>query len=537
LWAAWGDALGFPAELADERMFQRRLDGPPDGQLRSWPRRIGGRMGPTVELPAGCYSDDTQLRLAVSRCVRSSGRFDVEAFSKIELRVFLSYELGAGRGTKAAAHALGRRGTRWFSNFFDARGSRYIDGGGNGAAMRVQPHVWAAHDAKPETYLVPLLRDVVCTHGHPRGILGAAFHALALAAALHQHAVPGPERWAGIVEYLPRVSALVEADENLAERWLPVWQDAAGRPFSDVVDETVAELHEQIGVAARSAQRFENGDAQHAYRKLATELGGLKPASRGAGTVSAVLALWLAWCLQDRPAEALRLPAELLGSDTDTVASMAGALAGAVASNDPPGDLLDRELIIAEANRLEALRHLVQRPSFPHPDPLRWQPPSALSDALGLIDDRPAVAGLGPVREQSKIISGQGKNPGLWQWVRSDYGQTMLVKRRQELGPLPPSAQPRARPNALPPAQTAALTAPRPDAGTSERADPLPEDPEAGVALLVEHGFDSALTARLLGHYGRQGATAAAVFATLFSTKLRDREGRAPTSNGTSESR
>ena len=50
--------------------------------------------------------------------------------------------------------------------------------GGNGVAMRIQPHVWSAADlADPDTYLPGVIRDAVSTHGHPVALAGAAIHA------------------------------------------------------------------------------------------------------------------------------------------------------------------------------------------------------------------------------------------------------------------------------------------------------------------------------------------------------------------------
>src|SRR5438270_9294002 len=71
IWAAWGDALGFPTELLpDLEYLHRRIGANRIETTVSWRRRIGGRMGVEVELPAGMYSDDTQLRLAVCRSIR-----------------------------------------------------------------------------------------------------------------------------------------------------------------------------------------------------------------------------------------------------------------------------------------------------------------------------------------------------------------------------------------------------------------------------------------------------------------------------------
>ena len=216
LWAAWGDALGFPVELAREpRDLQNRFGAQEVSEPVAWRRRVGGRFGPDVKLPAGAYSDDTQLRTAVSRCIRSGGRFDVEAFSKVELPIFLTYELGAGRATRRAAQGFTKRATRWSSNFFEDRVARYVSAGGNGAAMRIQPHVWAARDHRAEAYLPGLLRDAVCTHGHPRGILGAAWHALALGAALRDRHVPAPRTWLEMARSLGHIPARMETDEAL----------------------------------------------------------------------------------------------------------------------------------------------------------------------------------------------------------------------------------------------------------------------------------------------------------------------------------
>src|SRR6185437_7951231 len=102
LWAAWADALGFISELTDDAGLRRRLQGKPLTEPVQWTRRIGGKFGVEMTLPSGCYSDDTQLRLATARAVHGAG-FDVEAFARIELAIWPAYALGGGRATKAAA--------------------------------------------------------------------------------------------------------------------------------------------------------------------------------------------------------------------------------------------------------------------------------------------------------------------------------------------------------------------------------------------------------------------------------------------------
>jgi ADP-ribosylglycohydrolase len=87
LWAAYGDILGFPTELVDTEGVKRRIGTTKITEPRPWKRLVGGRAGAWVQLAAGTYSDDTQLRLATSRAIRADGYFDVEAFAKVELPV------------------------------------------------------------------------------------------------------------------------------------------------------------------------------------------------------------------------------------------------------------------------------------------------------------------------------------------------------------------------------------------------------------------------------------------------------------------
>lgn len=515
LWAAWGDAAGFPAELAgDHATLQRRFDG--DATVgASWRRRIGGRMGPTVEMAAGTYSDDTQLRLAVARCIREPGRFDVEAFSKIELPVFLSYELGAGRGTKSAARALGKRAARWYANFYD-KPTAYVDGGGNGAAMRIQPHVWAARSARPDSYLPAVLRDTVSTHGHPRALLGSALHAIALGSALHQQQLPEPGRWAAMIDYLERLPDLLAADDQLRGRWLPQWNEWAGVAFDHALSGARSDLHEHVAVAADLAQDHGH-DLERRYAQLLRSLGGFDPSTRGAGDTSALLALWLAWCGQHEPEQTIEMAAGAIGSDTDTVATMAGALLGAVADHEPHAPIADRELHIAEARRLHSISRGEQTDSFAHPDPLLWEPPQSLSDALGIIDGTPVIAGLGPVTLEAALIRGK---QGSWQWANTHFGQRLLVKRRNELSELPDHARPRPRAPAArtgpgvvdmtPPVHTAPPVA-------VHAPCQLPDDPEQGAMLAARERFDARLVGMLWRHYAssrRGGAAKAAYFAT-----------------------
>ena len=508
-------------------------------------------MGVEVELPAGMYSDDTQLRLAVARCIRGAERFDVEVFSKIELPIFLSYGFGIGRGTRAAAQSLTKRSVRWYSNFYDARSAVYLRGGGNGAAMRIQPHVWATPRLNDRVqFLQSVVRDAVTTHGHIRGSLGAAMHAVALAIALDECAPPEPSRWFEVAKSLHQLVDAVQDDEALRERWLPAWEQRSRVTLSEALAAGIEEVGDLLRVAqdvAPSGTTFETG-----YVDLAEAIGGRAAATRGSGTVSAVLSMWLAHHGVADPAAALRVAANVVGSDTDTVASMTGALIGVCAPDELPGPLVDEPLISAEAERLTAIAFGEHVPSFPHPDPLHWQPPKTQADALGVLDGQTMVAGLGPAVERSEPIA--APDGGLWQWVELEVGQTLLVKRREELPRLPGYAAPQPRlvladgtasprsqrveqkqlpaetgePNRAPVETTKAAAAVRPVPAAPARRSEYPDDVHEGVALVVRMRFDMVLIGKLLVHYARQedGVVRAAVFAAEVARELRERDRR-----------
>jgi ADP-ribosylglycohydrolase len=497
LWAAWADALGFITELTTSLgEVSRRSGGAKVENTVPWKRRIGGRFGPMVDLPAGTYSDDTQLRLAVSRSIRANGRFDVEAFSKIELPVFLSYELRAGKGTKAAAYELMKRHVRWSSNFFENDRANYFNTGGNGAAMRIQPHVWSAPGHNPRQFMGWVAADAIVTHGHPRGVVGAVIHANALSSVLRRGLVPDPEVWPQIVEYAATVPDVMQEHEALRDRWLPMWEKGAGRSWREAVDETIAEGLSMVAEAQRAAL---GDDREAAYREWVTASGGKRRETAGSGMLAAVASLLAAWLYRDDPVEGLRMIANQLGTDTDTIATLTGALLGATGLPLPPGPLLDADYIVAEATRMVCVSEQQPAANFPHPDPLKWRPPSSLADAVGTVNGGLGVAGLGPVDSTDGQYETTGKSPALYQWMTLAHGQTILIKRRPEPKPLPATVLPlervaQASPNGSAPRQEM-LFGEEPG-GQAETNIAKANVFDAALERVIASGFDE----RVVGH-------------------------------------
>ncbi|WP_419554435.1 ADP-ribosylglycohydrolase family protein [Candidatus Poriferisodalis sp.] len=425
LWAAYGDALGFISELTDRKGLERRTHGQPLDRLMAWRRRVGGRQGTEVGLPPGCWSDDTQLRMAVSRSMTGRG-FDVETFARIELPVWPSYSLGGGRASKAAARNLGKPRTLWYANTF--RG--WVDAGGNGAAMRIQPHVWASRD-RLDDFLLEVIADSVCTHGHPRAIVGACFHAATLAHCLRHGSVPDLYECHHIAAEIETWFLSVETHSNLGSTWMRLWQDTARMSFEEGWHAAVGELHQAIGDAEGCVGTAKHADV--AYREIVDRLNLTDSRQRGSGILTTVAAVAVAVVARDAY-EAVVVAANAVGTDTDTIATMAGALLGACHSAGlPPEEPLDSGYLQSEARRLAALGRGESAKAHAYPDVLTWTAPKAQADALVMNDGRLVVEGLGPVQEIGGEIIRAANDDFGWQWVMTTFGQTLLIKRRPSL--------------------------------------------------------------------------------------------------------
>ncbi|MCQ3811281.1 MAG: ADP-ribosylglycohydrolase family protein [Acidimicrobiia bacterium] len=425
LWAAYGDALGFISELTDEKGLKRRTHGAPLDRLMNWTRRVGGKGGVNVELPAGCWSDDTQLRMAVSRSIGNHG-FDVETLARIELPVWPSYGLGGGRASKAAAKNLSGSGALWYANTF--RG--WCDAGGNGAAMRIQPHVWASPDLDGG-YLIDVITDSVCTHGHPRAIVGACFHASVLAHCIRTGIAPNLDECAETAANLGNALSLIQNHQNLSTVWIGLWERETGKHFQEEWQATVVELCDTIHHAAAAVNT--KSSLTEAYRAVSDSLGLTDKRQQGSGILTTVAASALA-ALSPGPLEGISAAANAIGSDTDTIATMAGALLGACdAASQPPEEPLDSPYLLSEAGRLTAISQGHKVDNHQYPDTLTWTAPQTQADALVTDDHQLAVEGLGPVKELDADLFWSPRKDFAWQWVQTDFGQSLLIKRRPEV--------------------------------------------------------------------------------------------------------
>lgn len=427
LWAAAGDAIGWMTELSrGQNGVKHRTGKATVSEPVAWQRLIGGRSGVKVDLPPGTYSDDTQLRLCVSRAIRGNGAFDVEAFAKIEVTAWQGYCLGAGIGSKAAAANLSKRGVNWFSNFFATDRQKYVMAGGNGAAMRIQPHVWSARGTLDEM-IMRVMRDSIVTHGHPHGFCGAVFHALCLWDTLANNRIPSLNRAKQFISYMDRLPAIVDKDSELGSFWKPSWERESNQSFENAVRSLQKEMLHDVSLVEEAFKASSSPD----YHDLLDRLGCLTDKYKGSGFKTAFAAQVLSLLHSPETiTNALVLSANELESDTDTIATMVGALLGALTKHEPTWKIQDLGYLRSEAQRMADIARGAQVPSFSYPDVSVWEPPTNQSDAVAQWKGGLALTGIGVLVARGKEYT---SGSSVWQWFELPFGQSILAKRRSKI--------------------------------------------------------------------------------------------------------
>ena len=294
--------------------------------------------------------------------------------------------------------------------------------------MRVQPHIWAARTpSEPESYLPDVVRNSVCTHAHPTGLVGAVFHALCVAHAMRVGDLPSPDDLREVVRVADGLPEIISRDRELGY-WCIAFEQEAGN-FDESWAKAMNEIRETVDLISTCRTRARGSDG---YEAIADTLKLREPARRGSGMLTAVAALGLAWC-EVRPTEAIRIAANAIGTDTDTIATMAGAILSATADIDPPVDVLDDSMIRAETKRLANIAAGESPSNHEYPDLLHWSAPKTCADALARAKDGGLmVRGLGPARgmEGAPVLaSGEFQ----WQWIKLEFGQTILIKSRTRI--------------------------------------------------------------------------------------------------------
>lgn len=235
LGCAIGDALGMPVEGVDNAQTLRAL------------RRLGGIRDFLAPQPHvlrslrplrnGCWTDDTQLTLAIARSMIETGRLDYEAVADAHVQAFETLELrGWDATTKQACRRLSQ-GTHRLK-------SGNLGGMSNTVAAKIAPiAAWSfVRGEDREVLLRHCLHVGQMTHYDPRAITGA--YAIAL---LLRDALASPRRWDPPSDrYDQIVDEVIWAEQQLA-RHVGSSDDPLSqhlRELSDALDATPEEIAE-----------------------------------------------------------------------------------------------------------------------------------------------------------------------------------------------------------------------------------------------------------------------------------------------------
>lgn len=438
--AAIGDALGWPQEARAGKVG-RQATSPPAMVFRQWQRRAGGRFYAHAEIIGpGEYSDDTQLLLATARSISHRTAW-LKHFVQKELPAWLTYERGGGGATRRAAEAWSS-GTRPWADNDEKRRAAYFQAGGNGVAMRILPHILAcAAPAEFERVNELIVLNGITTHGHPRALVGSVLYGFASWVALNQ---VGTLPYGYLLEVaLKRVDDWGKLPKcEMPDDWLGDRSERAD--YDKLWRATVEEARHLIAVAADGLR----AGALANDRSILRDLGAIDSSFIGSGTVSAVAAIYLASKYAPDPQHGVAEAAFAKGADTDTLASMTGALLGLIAGAEwiqpyagtvqdhaylkkIADSLIDCECSLPEISDLGHRRTADIKRFWSE-----MQSASVGTDVMLSDGRRGAVQEIHPVEMRTKSVQGT-----LWKVNASD-GQTLFFKRLERIAPTKQSEMP-----------------------------------------------------------------------------------------------
>ena len=157
----------------------------------------------------GCYTDDTEMALALAQSIVDCNGVDGEHCSKLYADYY-NPQRGYGGGAHQVLKAL-----KDGADFRDTGRMSFSDGSfGNGGAMRIAPVGFVYRNADDATLKQAVFNAVRCTHVHPEGVDGAVVQAKATAllslADNNEFLAPAP-----LLEQLSNISTTAVMKENI----------------------------------------------------------------------------------------------------------------------------------------------------------------------------------------------------------------------------------------------------------------------------------------------------------------------------------
>jgi ADP-ribosylglycohydrolase/predicted enzyme related to lactoylglutathione lyase len=431
LGAAVGDALGWPQEMPGKTVG-KKVSSP--GEVLSngfpqWLRKSGSRFHwHTEAILPGEYSDDTQLLLCTARSLLYGEQW-WQHLTKREFPAWTGYERGGGGATNRAAQEWLTGLEPWSSS----KRKLYFEAGGNGVAMRILPHCLVG--AAIEDFGViakKIVANGICTHGHPRALIGALSYGFALWSALRE---TNTLQYGAVIEKVlfgvEYWSVLPDLDD-LSPTWKPSAREVNDGQYKKHWQTTVEEMLKLL----ESSQEAMKRGALSVEREVLEKFGCFGK-NKGSGTITAAASLFLASRYAAAPLNGLVEAAFAHGADTDTMASMTGGLLGAIAGTEWLGDFAEQ---VQDAPYIKKLaEHLIQNQGINHQIELATDIKTTKKQLNLLLEkleaSKPGDTVLIPDGREAQTSAAQHHNPIVkttlavsWKLTTTD-GQSLYIKK------------------------------------------------------------------------------------------------------------
>lgn len=329
----------------------------------AWKKTVGGKWwGYQQQIEPGSYSDDTQLALAVARCMAEDGTFIPEKFAYEELPLWLQYERGGGKSVKTAARKLIGKRADWQCNFYKQGDLDYKTAGANGAAMRNLP-IALVNVNDEEALIRESFLNAIITHGHPRAIVGSILFALIVNyVLLSSNNISGVTLIGYLENSLAKIGPTIAKDARLMQ-WLRYREEEnkAEIPFRKLFNQSRQE----------TIHFLQNIDllSKHESTEYYVFVGAFDATTKGSGIATVCAAIYMFLKYIDQPEQGLFAAVNMLGSDTDTIGVFLGALFGAYYGTQAiPSHLLARvqnsDYLRKIAGRLHTIATLRKKESY-----------------------------------------------------------------------------------------------------------------------------------------------------------------------------
>jgi len=295
--------------------------------------------------------------------------------------------------------------------------------------MRVLPHVIHFNEAENfKKIAVNIMHDGVATHGHPRALLGALVYGYALWISLKRESkLAYGELIEDLIRDIEIWSAIPDKSIFPSDWWGQT--EKILKDYSKIWESTKLEILNYLEICrteiAKGALSIDD-EALHELQCFNKQIS-------GAGTVAAIAAVYLASRYATDPINGVIKAAFAIGSDTDTIASMAGGLLGCINGADwmssLKSDLQDSAYIEKTAlqflsDKKEKLTNLnvVKRTALK-----KWLDgviTAPVTEPVVLPDGRNAL-----VKHKSDYIGQSGKYKVEFRKFISDDGQSLYINK------------------------------------------------------------------------------------------------------------